>query len=225
VFIFSINLNLKKSYDLNVEMPHFKFPCHCVYWSQVDEHENIKSNVLPVINDIASQLEDSNPFKACRLITNFSKPSKFLDANMIQEIVWKNLTKMLYETNCCYKNPTDFMIMQYWFNKYEKENFQEVHSHFGLPQKIRDRLFYPTFSAIYILHSEEKKNSTLFTVDDPVIPFHPIFDKIEFNTGDIDEIKEGTIIIFPNSLKHSVLPVNLDGRITIAFNIACSFST
>jgi hypothetical protein len=49
------------------------------------------------------------------------------------------------------------MIMQYWFNKYEKENFQEVHSHFGLPQKIRDRLFYPTFSAIYILHSEEKK--------------------------------------------------------------------
>ena len=204
-------------------MPHFKFPCHYVYWSHVDDHENIKSNVLPIINNIASQLGHSNPFKECKMITNFLKPYQFLDGNMVQQIVWKNMTKMLSEINCFHTKPVDFIVTNYWFNKYEKEHFQEAHTHFDIPRKIENKMFYPLFSAVYILHNEEEKNHTIFTVDDPIIPCQPMFGKIVFDTGDVDEIKEGTVLIFPNSLKHSVPPVNLDGRITIAFNISCAF--
>lgn len=204
-------------------MPHFKFPCQYVYWSQVDDHDNIKSNVLPMINNIASQLGDSNPFNRCRMVTNFSKPCQFLDDTMVQQIIWKNVNKMISEINCFCTKPTDFIVTNYWFNKYEKGHFQEAHTHFDIPRKIENKLFYPLFSAVYILHNEEEKNHTVFTVDDPIIPCQPMFDNVDFDTGNVDEIKEGTVLIFPITLKHFVPPVNLDGRITITFNISCAF--
>src|SRR5210317_1709050 len=95
--------------------------------------------------------------------------------------------------------------------------------HIGLPSMIDGKRYDHTFSMIYILHSEEERNSTIFKLDEPTIPFHPMLNKIEFNTANVDEIKEGTILIFSSILNHAVLPVKVPGRVTIAFNVACSF--
>ena len=204
-------------------MPHFKFPSHYVYWSQVKDHENIKSNVLPIINSLISENKYDNPFKLCKFTTDNSKPSKFLSDEMIPKIITESLDKMIKETNCFNDhNPSDFRMTKYWFNRYEKGEYQELHNHGEIPHVINEKRFDATFSMIYILH-EEEPNSILFTMKDYATPFHPLFHPVEFDTSKVDDIKEGTVLVFSNHLIHTVLPVNVPGRTTIAFNVACCF--
>ena len=68
-------------------MPHFKFPCHYVYWGQVKDHENIKSKLLPIINSLISDNNYENPFGGCSMTTNFSKKTSFLDNEMSHHII------------------------------------------------------------------------------------------------------------------------------------------
>ena len=52
-------------------MPHIKFPCHCVYWTQVKDHENIKSKLVPIIHNLITENNYDNPFKKdCTMTTN-----------------------------------------------------------------------------------------------------------------------------------------------------------
>ena len=205
-------------------MPHFKFPCHYVYWGQVKDHENIKSKLLPIINSLISENKYTNPFKACSMKTSISKMTNFIDNETKDKIVSENLIKMISETNCFpEKNPTETFITEYWFNVYEKGDFQEMHQHRGLPSIIDGKRYDTTFSIIYILNSDEEENSTVFKLTDTAIPFHPLMQPVEFDTSKVDEIKEGTVLIFSNQLNHFVRPIKKSGRITIAFNVACCF--
>ena len=205
-------------------MPHFKFPSHYVYWGQVKDHENIKSKLLPIINSLIAENKYTNPFKACSMKTNISKMTDFIDNEMKNKIVSENLIKMISETNCFpEKNPTETFITEYWFNVYEKGDFQEVHRHRGLPLSVDGKRYDNIFSIIYILNSDEEENNTAFKIDNTEIPFYPMMKDCEFRTGAVKEIKEGTLMIFSNELSHYVLPVKHSGRITIAFNVACRF--
>ena len=204
-------------------MPHFKFPCHYVHWGQVKDHDNIKSKLLPIIHNLISKNNFVNPFKACSVNTNISKQKDFLDNETMDKIVTENLLKMISETNCFpEKKPTETLITQYWFNVYEKGDFQEMHQHNNLPRVIDGKRYDDIFSMIYILH-EEESTPVLFRVDDIEIPFYPMKRTVEFQTSRVDEIKEGTILIFSSHLKHTVIPVKQSGRTTIAFNVMCSF--
>ena len=204
-------------------MPHFKFPSHYLYWGQVKDHENIKSKLLPIINSLISDNNYENPFKACSMTTNFSKKTNFLDNEMKEKILGKHLNEMILETNCFndIKVP-EFVITDYWFNVYEKGDFQEMHRHCSLPSSIDGQRFDSIFSIIYILNSDEEENSTVFKLTGTT-PYVPILQECEFRTGIVKEIKEGTLMIFSNELSHYVLPVKHSGRITIAFNVACRF--
>jgi len=204
-------------------MPHFKFPSHCVYWIQLKDHENIKSNVLPIINSLISENKYTNPFKTCTMKTNISNMSDFLDYETKDKIVSENLIKMISETNCFpEKCPTNAVITDYWFNIYEKGDFQEMHNHNNVPKVMNGKRYDDIFSVIYILH-EEEPTPVLFRVDNIELPFYPMKRKVDFETSRVDEIKEGTVIIFSSHLNHTVLPVKKSGRTTIAFNVSCSF--
>ena len=204
-------------------MPHFKFPCHYVHWEQVKDHENIKSKLLPIIHNLISKNNFVNPFKACSVKTNIDKKVDFLDNETMDKIVTENLLKMISDTNCFpEKKPTETLITQYWFNVYEKGDFQEMHNHNNLPKVIDGKRYDDIFSMIYILHDEES-SPVIFRMDDTEIPFYPMKRTVDFNTSRVDEIKEGTILIFSSHLNHSVIPVKHSGRTTIAFNIVCSF--
>jgi predicted 2-oxoglutarate/Fe(II)-dependent dioxygenase YbiX len=155
--------------------------------------------------------------------TNAAKKIDFLDNETIDKIVTENLEKMISETNCFpEKKPTETLISHYWFNVYEKGDFQEMHNHNTIPRVINGKRFDDIFSMIYILHDEES-STVLFRIDDTEIPFYPMKCTVDFATPMVDDIKEGTILIFSSHLKHAVIPVKQSGRTTIAFNVACSF--
>ena len=206
-------------------MPHFKFPCHYVYWGQVKDHENIKSKLLPIINSLIAENKYKNPFKACTMTTNFSKATDFIDNETKDKIVSENLLKMISETNCFTSiKISDAAITDYWFNVYEKGEFQEMHQHLALPIVTNGKRYDQTVSMVYILNSDEEENSTIFKLmTDTNIPFHPLMQPVEFDTSKVDDIKEGTVLIFSNQLNHSVRPIKKSGRTTIAFNVACCF--
>ena len=174
-------------------MPHFKFPCHYVYWGQVKDHENIKSKLLPIINSLISENNFENPFKACNMTTNFLEKTDFLDNEMKDKIIWKCLQEMVSETNCfTFLKTTNAKITEYWFNVYEKGDFQEMHQHRGLPSIIDGKRYDTTFSIIYILNSDEEENSTVFKLTGTNIPYFPMLQDCEFDTGSVKEIKENS---------------------------------
>ena len=204
-------------------MPHFKFPCHYVHWGQVKDHENIKSKLLPIINSLISKNKYTNPFKACTMTTNFSKMSDFMDRETMDKIIGTHLEEMVSETNCFpILKPLDAIVTEYWFNVYQKGDFQEMHNHQGLPEVRNGKRYDNIFSIVYILNSEED-NSTIFKLMGTDTPYFPMMKDCDFYTGGIEEIKEGTLLIFSSQLNHFVRPIEKSGRITIAFNVACCF--
>tara|TARA_R110001606_G_scaffold369627_1_gene525775 strand:- start:68 stop:691 length:624 start_codon:yes stop_codon:yes gene_type:complete len=206
-------------------MPNVKFPSHYVYWTQVKDHENIKSKLLPIIHNLISNNNYDNPFKQnCNMTTNFSEKTDFLDNEMKEKIIWACLREMILETNCFPSiKPSDAIIKDYWFNVYKKGDFQEMHQHVALPHIMNGKMYHDTLSVVYILNSEEEDNSTIFKLTGTNIPYVPMLQECEFDTGSVKEIKEGTLLIFSNQLNHSVRPIKKSGRITIAFNISCAF--
>ena len=204
-------------------MPHFKFPCHYVHWGQVKDHENIKSKLLPIINSLISKNKYTNPFKACTMTTNFSKMSDFMDRETMDKIIGTHLEEMVSETNCFpILKPLDAIVTEYWFNVYQKGDFQEMHNHRCLPLLKNGKRYDNIFSIVYILNSEED-NSTIFKLMGTDTPYFPMMKDCDFYTGGIEEIKEGTLLIFSSQLNHFVRPIKKSGRITIAFNVACCF--
>jgi hypothetical protein len=224
VFTFLTGLNIKRKCDVILRMPHFKFPSHYLYWTQVKDHENIKSKLLPIIRNLITENNYDNPFKKnCTMTTNFSEKLDFLDNEMKEQIIGKYLEEMILETGCFpNRKPVDAIIENYWFNVYEKGDNQEMHQHLALPSSINGYTYEVVFSLVYILNSEEE-NSILFKLPEPFIPFFPVLELCQFDTGSVKEIKEGTLLIFSNQLSHAVLPIKKSGRTTIAFNVSCRF--
>ena len=224
MFTFLTGLNIKRKCDVILRMPHFKFPSHYLYWTQVKDHENIKSKLLPIIRNLISSNNYDNPFmNSCNMTTNISNMSDFLDNEMKEQIIGKYLEEMILETGCFpNRKPVDAIIENYWFNVYEKGDNQEMHQHLALPSSINGYTYEVVFSLVYILNSEEE-NSILFKLPEPFIPFFPVLELCQFDTGSVKEIKEGTLLIFSNQLSHAVLPIKKSGRTTIAFNVSCRF--
>jgi hypothetical protein len=206
-------------------MPHYKFPSHCVYWTHVKDHENIKSIILPKIRRLTSENNYDNPFKLCKFTTDFSTGSEFLNDELIRKIIPEGLIQeMISETGSfSVMKPTCIHVTKKWFNVYEKGDFQEIHTHTDLPvMGANGKMLENMLSMIYILH-EEEPSPIFFRMDNIVKPFCPLNCTIDFKTSNVDDIKEGTLIVFSSHLQHGVLPIKKTGRTTIAFNVACTF--
>ncbi len=220
-------LLILKNSRLHLGMPFYQFPSEIVYWTRVKEHESIKSKILQKIEDIQTTEKLENPFD-CTMTTNFGKLKagvstihNFLDQECIQKMFMEPFRDFLKDTDVFQIKPKNYVMYQYWFNKYEKGDFQELHDHTELNFEPGS---YPTLSGIYILKSDDEPNYTSFEIKNKKgIPFHPTKKKMVFDTSDVDDITEGTLILFSSTLSHMVKPVKTSGRVTIAFNIACKF--
>ena len=104
--------------------------------------------------------------------------------------------------------PKKSNVDRIWANLYEKMSFQEVHNHVTPHSLIH-------FSGIYII-DQKGKNQTSF--------IHNDFGYLDtcINTKNIEDIGEGTVMIFPSHLLHYVNPVD-EARCTISFNITSTF--
>ena len=204
-------------------MPHFQFPSHYVFWTKVENHEKIKSHYLSKIKSIDKNISNKHNF-ICNVRSNIRERVDFFedDTDSINSIVWKPIEDMVQESQGEIFLGDSF-IQSHWYNIYESGDFQEKHSHGAYPIVIDGIRYHPSLSIIYILKDDNKEGSTLFTDNNPK-PFGAVLDYTSLDTSNIEDIGEGSVIIFSSKLEHMVKPVKIGGRITIAFNIFSSFS-
>ena len=211
-------------------MSFYQFPSNFIYWYNVDkkEHTKIKDILLPKIELDESENKDNRFFTlGSGAITNHGRyPSYLFDDYITKTIVWNPLDEMLKKYN---KMDTynielnDSKITNTWYTTYRVGDFFERHDHKTYPfiPPGENELYYPSFSFIYILHDENEKSPLVFTdVND--YKFSPTF-QLNFDTGDVKDIKEGTVIIFPSHLSHAVKKNEKGKRISLAYNIASTF--
>ena len=205
-------------------MSFFHFPHHFVYWTKVENHEDIKKKYLPIIRDNENNTIFNNPFPLCDVNTSFclTELNKFLHEDTItKNVVWNPLMNMINEHNKKNLFKIDHkasIINDAWYNTYKLNQFQETHNHRGSYIYHNDSKYYQTYSVIYIIDSAEERNNTVFKLDGP-LPFININDDCKFNTSKVEDIGEGTVIIFSSLLNHFVLPI-YNSRTTISYNVS-----
>jgi len=215
--------------NINISMAFFYFPSDFVYWEPVENHDEIKRKLMPIIMKLKEE-KKNNPFYSSRLNTSFDyNPEKMNQENLflhddivVENVVNKPIKRMLAshnKKNTFNINITNTLVQKAWWNYYEKGNFQEPHTHTGPDVIIDNKPYSPTFSVVYILHDENDGNNTIFQKYPPIPLYHRRGD-MKFDTSIVkNQIKEGTVIIFPVGLMHMVKPTLKSGRVTLAFNV------
>ena len=209
-------------------MPLFTFPTEFVYWDKIENHEEIKKELLPIILEKNDKTKN-NPFGACELNTSFYKDKRLQSENkflknrkLLDDIVHKSVIKMCHQENKnvgnYLSNIGDSFVSSCWWNVYNEKEHQEVHDHNGPPCFVNGNFYYPSLSMIYILHDENERSSVVFKKKSPLPLMRP-HDTISFSTSDEETVGEGSIIIFPSNLSHLVKPCIKPGRVTIAYNM------
>ena len=181
-----------------------------IFYCDVPNHEEIKDIYYDKLLDILDERRDECHKDAwnCKVLTTHGFNIEILwEPLFLKSVVWEPLDQMLNEVDLNIY-PTQSKIGGVWANFYEKGFFQETHDHVGPPGSS-------VFSGIYIL-DQKGGNKTSFINNN-----FGILDK-RVHTKDLDDIKEGTVILFPSNLLHYVNPVDTD-RCTISFNIQCEF--
>jgi len=217
-------------------MPFADFPSKFIYWTQISDeiHENIKRELVPEVEEDSKKHGDNKPFSLGRATTNYSQENKngqfLIDDYYLDNIVWEPLEKMMKEYNNTKVFPillNKSIVSGSWYTLYDEDDSFGPHSHYNnnnITLSNDNEIFRNSFSFIYILKDDNEKNQTVFMVDDPSCMISPS-NIIEYDTGDNESIKEGTVIIFPSNLLHYVKNVKIPGRITISYNLNSSFHT
>jgi len=206
----------------------FYFPSNFVFWKNIEKHDEIKKLFLEKINSNTQDFSrnDKGLYNAS---TSYDSCSfdilSDVHPDIINEILWKPIDEAIREYNS-YPNRRDIffsnsIITSAWHTKYEIGGNFDFHTHYGTGVIQDNKIYTPSFSLIYILQDENEHNSTVFI--EPTQMHISSHEELEskFFTQDVPDIKEGTVIVFPSSLYHKVVPVQKPGRITIAINV-CS---
>lgn len=199
------------------------------YHNKYEDHEKTKEKIINRITEIINndEINTKDPFgNRCNVISSYNCPKNvnaFLseDQEFVSKLIWNNIDKLIEkynERNLFKLNINNSIIKEGWFNCYEKCNFQESHAHHGTPIIIENRIYIPSFSVIYILHDENDKNSTTFQYNPSKFTASFADDLGNIDTSKINDISEGTIIIFPFDFFHFVIPT-IKKRITLSYNI------
>ena len=207
-------------------MSFHHFPHDFVFWDKVENHEKIKSDLLPEILK-KNEEQNNNPFEACELNTSFYRDHRLETENnflknekILRDIVFIPIANMLNKYNELNLNkvvPGTSIVQCGWWNVYKKGEFQEMHAHKTPPFVSDNKLFYPSFSIIYILNDDNEDSTILFRKDH--VPMKEPGDDYTFKTSKEQNISEGTVLIFPYDLNHMVKPCVKPGRVTIAYNV------
>jgi hypothetical protein len=211
------------------------FPTNFVYWENVENHKKIKSVIMNKVLELdKKEFKDYNPKKIGGIrnaTTNYQDHAadfhKYFEDDIIKQLVWDPLENVLSEINSNKSIPNievkNSILLGSWYTKYDKDGSFNMHYHYGNDVCRNGINYQRTFSIIYILNDPNENNTTTFTIPHgaplSIVPNQ----QIHLVTHPNKEIKEGTVLIFPSSLYHEVLPTKIPGRITIAFNIGSTF--
>lgn len=182
-----------------------------IYKTSAIHHERIKTSLLPKIESSLGSTKDNQVDKwFCDVNTEFftktPDTSKYIE--LITSEIYPAVDRMfshMPQLNI----PKTSSLTHIWYNRYESNNTQEVHSH------AKGTSTNPVISGVYILELNERN---------PLVFFSQLASSNRLINDAIrmDDAKEGDILLFPSAMPHYVLPCKTT-RTTIAFNITCSF--
>jgi ectoine hydroxylase-related dioxygenase (phytanoyl-CoA dioxygenase family) len=214
----------------------YYFPSEFVFWMDNPKHSEMKDKLMNDISNADKHFErnTNGVFNARTSYTEDEDLCKdkvlFLnEPHVLQELVYKPFEKMIEEYNSR-KNVDKIHVKKCivesgWYTKYESNGSFGVHNHEDFSIMVENDIFKSSFSFIYILNDKNEANSTEFIV--PSTNRTSALDEIDysFDTGDVPEIREGTVMVFPSSLYHQVRPSKIPGRVTISYNMRCCYTS
>ena len=182
-----------------------------LFYCNIPNHKEIKENYYPLILNSFREIDVNPPLDwNCNVKTTVNYELSFLrEDHLLDSIVWNPMDQMLKEVKLNYY-PKNSDVSTIWANLYQEMFFQEVHNHVG-PHNLSH------FAGIYII-DQRGKNQISFTNYDN----HFGYLNTRINTKEIEDIGEGTVMIFPSHFLHYVNPVDKP-RCTISFNINSNF--
>jgi hypothetical protein len=209
----------------------FYFPTDFVYWKNIDEHNNFKKELLNQIEN-NKQMFSETPYidKGEGTVQN-SLGLWIIENNptIMKTVVWNSLDALLKELNSRPNhkpiNIKSSFISNCWFLKYNSGATTSLHCHNDdNPSIVKNNKIYKcVFSFIYIINDDNEKNQTEFI--QPTMSGTNVSERcdVRFKTSEIEDIKEGTIMIFPSSLYHQVNVMSKPNRVIFSGNIYSTF--
>lgn len=196
------------------------FPTNFVAMREVDNHAEIKAELLPRMLYLADKWKDDPEHRwdkntRSKMVTTYNHGVDKDLANIILEkhmnnIVWNLMREVVAAAGImAFK---DAGVTNLWWNVYQKGDWAELHNH------STGQRGHPNYSGVYFLDIEGE--NTLEFVSPVTSSTHPI--EASFHTMRGNEITEGNVVIFPASLLHQVKPAP-GRRVTISFNISCEY--
>lgn len=186
-------------------MPSHNFFTPFVYWDYVPQHHQIKSFLLPKIQQHQQQHGTRGIGNALTTFyTSVEDNASVLQKDLIDTIIWQQFDKMVEEKQF---TPTivESRVKHLWFNSYQPGDYAIAHYHTDAD-----------FCGIYLLDVPDE-NNTLFHPH--TSSTHYPFESAPYTT---EHIEEGNVLFWPSNLMHSVTPCKTD-RTIIAFNIISGF--
>lgn len=209
----------------------FYFPSQFVYWKRIKNHKNFKDKLLNIIDNNISLKEhalidngvstynkrDENGIDINKIIVESNK-------DIIDSVVWETLDSALKELNDRQNHDKidilESRIIGSWISLYDNNGTVDIHNHESYTTRIIDGKEYKhTFSMIYILKDDNERNQTVFLNPQMCGVSTSKILETKFDTGNIKEIGEGTVLVFPSNLYHYVKSITKPGRIVLSFNI------
>jgi len=186
-------------------MPSHNFNAPFVHWDYVPQHHQIKSFLLPKIQQHQQEYGKRETGNAITtFFTSVEDNAPVLGKDLIDAIIWQQFDKMVEERQF---SPTivESRIKHLWFNSYQPGDYAIAHHHTNAD-----------FCGIYLLDVPDK-NNTLFHTN--TSSAHYPFDMGAYHT---DHIEEGNVMFWPSHLMHSASPCKTD-RTIVVFNIVSGY--
>lgn len=197
------------------------FPTNFVWWDTVENHLDIKEKYLRRIEQSKSKISKKQNWD-CDVVSSFGNQyinDSIFDKYFRDNVIWKYFDRMLEKKPFEFDTPHSSIVRDIWYNTYTRGQYQEIHTHdyvssYSSELKIKTM---GMFSGIYLIDLQEK-NKTVFYQQGP-LPCRVNTDGVYVKS---DHLNEGSIILFPSSLAHYVLPTE-KSRTTISFNVTSSY--
>jgi hypothetical protein len=168
--------------------------------------------------------------KSTHNIENYEKLLR-QNKDLIDSVVWESIDELVKKLDSRegfqkIKIRTS-LVLNCWCSKYDKNAYVSCHNHSNnISQSqyfVNNEVYRSSFSLIYIVNDENEKNQTEFL--EPSMLGNNVSSSAEtrFKTCHVDEIGEGTVLIFPSNLYHQVNPIPKSGRIILSFNVISTF--
>ena len=210
----------------------FYFPCNFVYWRKVPNHETYKKRLLDLIKDNESEFKSHDIVslgKSTYYAHSLNQRIKEENPDMIKDVVWDTLDEILGVLNSRENTPKvdikTSIMTNVWFSKYNENSVVSLHEHYSdsNPLTLGNDMYKSSFVIVYIVNDPNKINETEFV--QPYTSSNSLHQmrEVRFATRRVDDINEGTVLIFPSTLYHEVARMKISGRVILSFNIYSKF--